>query len=65
MFGKRFNRWLINFLMAGSFFNEVEKNIKQENVEWGIFETKTDYVNKVAKFLEDGVKEMKKDIKKF
>ncbi|HKL43779.1 MAG TPA: hypothetical protein VJ892_00705, partial [Candidatus Absconditabacterales bacterium] len=57
----RFNRRLLNFLMSGWFFDE--KKSKKNDDEGNVYESKMDYVGNVAKFLEDGVKEMTKDIK--
>jgi len=57
---------LINFIVSWWPFDDKKnkKNIWEKNIEWSVFETKTDYVSRVADFLESGVKEMKKDIKK-
>jgi len=49
--------------MSGWFFDE--KKSKKNDDEGNVYESKMDYVWNVAKFLEDGVKEMTKDIKKF
>ncbi len=71
------NRRLLNFLMSGPFFDDKKTKSKKNkhtnwndnsnqnnNTQWNVYETKMDYVSKVASFLEDWVKEMKKDIKK-
>ena len=54
--------------MSGPFFDEKKKTNNEYNTtqkkQWNVYDTKLDYVNKVAWFLEDGVREMKKDIKK-
>lgn len=57
---------LINFIMSWWPFDKKEntKNNLEKKSEWAVFEAKTDYVSKVAGFLESGVREMKKDIKK-
>lgn len=47
------------------FENKEDKSHNTKNKkEGGVFETKMDYVDKVAWFLESGVREMTKDIKK-
>jgi len=43
---------------------ETKSNNTKNKKEGGIFEAKMDYVGKVAWFLESGVREMTKDIKK-
>ncbi len=57
---------LINFIMSWWPFDSKKnnKNVWDKNSEWAVFEAKTDYVSRVADFLESWVKEMKKDIKK-
>ena len=62
---RKFNRWLLNFLMSGWFFDENEKQKAARVKEiWNIYNSKRDYVSQVTWFLEKWVKEMKKDIKK-
>lgn len=42
-----------------------KKEKKSNSVEipkWWVYETKTDYIGKVTWFLEDGIKQMKKDL---
>lgn len=70
------NRRLLNFLMSGWFFDDKKNkarnnpitwnnNSKQNNnKEWNVYDTKMDYVSKVTWFLEEWVKQMRKDIKK-
>lgn len=61
-----FRKRTLNFLMSGWPF-EDKKNISnnpKEKKEGGVYETKMDYVSKVTGFLESGVKEMTKNIKK-
>ncbi len=60
----RFNRRLLHFLMSGWFFDDKKSKNKDNDEQWNVYETKLDYVSKVTWFLEDGVREMKKDIKK-
>ncbi len=50
--------------MSGWFFDDKKSKNKDNNDQWNVYETKLDYVWNVAKFLEDWVKEMTKDIKK-
>ncbi len=61
--------------MSGWFFddkkNKSKKNVnwdnnssQNDNTQWNVYDTKMDYVSKVTGFLEDWVKEMRKDIKK-
>lgn len=75
-----FNRRLLNFLMSGWFFDDKKNKTKNkinnhtnwnnnseqknDDTEWNVYETKMDYVSKVTGFLEDWVREMRKDIKK-
>lgn len=51
--------------MSGWFFDEKKSKKDNKDDEENVYESKMDYVWNVAKFLEDGVKEMTKDIKKF
>lgn len=39
----------------------VEENIEKE-VGWTVYEAKSDYISKVSEFLQDWVKQMKKDL---
>jgi len=39
-----------------------KKSNKIEHPKWWVYETKTDYIGKVTWFLEDGIKQMKKDL---
>lgn len=42
-----------------------KKEKKSQNTEtpkWWVYETKSDYIDKVTWFLEDGIKQMKKDL---
>lgn len=39
-----------------------KKSNKIEYSKWWVYETKTDYIGKVTWFLEDGIKQMKKDL---
>jgi len=52
--------------MSGWPFDDKKKKENKWNNQYDgdIFETKTDYISKVAEFLESWVKEMKKDIKR-
>lgn len=61
-----FRKRTLNFLMSGWPFEnkETKSNNTKNKKEGGIFEAKMDYVGKVAWFLESGVREMTKDIKK-
>jgi len=54
-------------MMSGFFFGDTkEVSTKQKkvqtNVEWWVFEAKNTYISKVTWFLEDWVKQMKKDL---
>ncbi len=56
---------LLNFLMSGwPFENNKKDNSHPEDKEGSIYEAKLDYVSKITGFLEDWVREIKKDIKK-
>ena len=56
---------LLNFLMSGwPFENNKKDDFHQDEKEWSVYEAKLDYVSKITGFLEDGVREIKKDIKK-
>lgn len=55
---------LINFIMSWWIFDDKKNKKNDVNEKWEIFENKSDYINKVAEFLESGVKEMKKDIRR-
>lgn len=51
--------------MSGWFFDESEKEKAAKTKEtWNIYNSKRDYVSQVTWFLEEWVKQMKKDIKK-
>ena len=39
-----------------------KKSNSVETPKWWVYETKTDYIGKVTWFLEDGIKQMKKDL---
>lgn len=58
---------LINFMMSWWPFEKKKNKEKtsKTNSGWEVFKSKSDYVSKVTEFLESGVKEMKKDIRKF
>jgi hypothetical protein len=56
-------------MMAGKLFEDKnqneQKSVKSDNkISWSVFETKSEYVSKIAWFLEDWVKQMKKDMSK-
>ena len=61
--------------MSGWFFDDKKSNldkninrdkdsIQNKDTQWNVYDTKMDYVGKVTGFLENWVKEMRKDIKK-
>jgi hypothetical protein len=50
--------------MSGWLFDDKKDKIEEDNTTGNVYETKMDYVGKVAGFLENWVKEMRKDIKK-
>ncbi|HOG15195.1 MAG TPA: hypothetical protein PK674_01265 [Candidatus Absconditabacterales bacterium] len=52
--------------MSGWPFDDKKNKENNGNSQYDgdVFETKTSYISKVAEFLESGIKEMKKDIKK-
>ena len=58
---------LLKFMMSWRPFqedNSPKKEKKSQNTEtpkWWVYETKSDYIGKVTWFLEDGIKQMKKD----
>lgn len=41
--------------------NQKDSN-NSETPKWWVYETKSDYIDKVTWFLEDGIKQMKKDL---
>lgn len=62
----RLKNMLLRFMMSGWPFLEDEpmksKSWNDESSKWWVYETKTDYISKVTWFLEDWVKQMKKDL---
>lgn len=64
---KNIRNLLLKYMMSWFLFGDgweqlVEtKNLKTK-IEWWIYETKNTYISKVAVFLEDWVKQMKKDL---
>ncbi len=64
----KFSTLLLKFMMSWRPFKEDDypkKEKKSNSVEspkWWVYETKTDYIGKVTWFLEDGIKQMKKDL---
>ena len=58
---------LLKFMMSWRPFQEDDypknekKSSKVETPKWWVYETKTDYIGKVTWFLEDWIKQMKKD----
>lgn len=64
---KNLRNILLNYMMSGFlFWDKREITTKQKSsqpkIEWWIFETKNTYISKVTWFLEDWVKQMKKDL---
>ena len=58
---------LLKFMMSWRPFKEddYQKEKKSNDTEapkWWVYETKSDYIGKVTWFLEDGIKQMKKDL---
>lgn len=58
---------LLKFMMSWRPFKEDNstKEKKSNDIEtpkWWVYETKSDYIGKVTWFLEDGIKQMKKDL---
>ena len=54
-------------MMSGRPFQEDDiaenkKTKKKSHLKWWVYETKSDYIGKVTWFLEDGIKQMKKDL---
>ena len=43
-------------------FSEEKKSTKYECPKWWVYETKSDYIGKVTWFLDDWIKQMKKDL---
>lgn len=39
-----------------------KKSTNIDSPKWWVYETKSDYISKVTWFLEDGIKQMKKDL---
>ena len=56
---------LLKFLLSGRPFKEDNfekgKGKKTIAIKWWVYETKTSYIGKVTWFLEEGIKQMKKD----
>ena len=63
----RLTTLLLKFMMSWWPFQEDDpskKEKKSKNTEtptWWVYETKSDYIGKVTWFLEDWIKQMKKD----
>jgi len=60
---------ILNFMMSGKIFGDEDKNSatkkdSKNKISGWVFETKTEYVSKIAWFLEDWVRQMKKDMSK-
>ena len=58
---------LLKFMMSWRPFKEddyskKEKKSNSDTPKWWVYETKSDYIGKVTWFLEDGIKQMKKDL---
>lgn len=68
IFYMRLTKLLLKFMMSWRPFQEDDspkKEKKSQNTEtpkWWVYETKSDYIDKVTWFLEDGIKQMKKDL---
>ena len=64
----RLTTLLLKFMMSWRPFQEddsLKKGKKSKNTEtptWWVYETKSDYIGKVTWFLEDWIKQMKKDL---
>ena len=53
---------MMSWVIFGSKNDEKKSQKTQTKVEWWIFESKNMYISKVTWFLEDWVKQMKKDL---
>ena len=63
----KLTRILLKFMMSWWPFQEDDsskekKTTNNESPKWWVYETKSDYIDKVTWFLEDGIKQMKKDL---
>ena len=63
----RLTSLLLKFMMSWRPFKEddyskKEKKSNSDTPKWWVYETKSDYIGKVTWFLEDGIKQMKKDL---
>ena len=64
---KNIRNILLNYMMSGFlFWDQKELSTKSkavpQKVSWWVYETKNTYISKVTWFLEDWVKQMKKDL---
>ena len=63
----RLTTLLLKFMMSWRPFKEDDYSKKEnksnsDTPKWWVYETKSDYIGKVTWFLEDGIKQMKKDL---
>lgn len=63
----KLTKLLLKFMMSWWPFQEdrtekIKKSGKNEPIKWWVFETKSNYIWQVTWFLEDWIKQMKKDL---